>query len=636
MVGLKPIDPEDVVLLARPGPVDVSPGGDVAVVLARADLERNRYLSEVRVYTSGGEVYFIQADAAGSAQWSPEGRLLAFAGRVNVPEKEEGMGVYVAGRGGGPRLVAWFKHGVEAFSWLSSDRLAVASRKPLEGKWDPDGDYAVTDGLPALEDGAGVTAGLGYAVYTVDLDSGRPVEAASGEGRLAAFTTCRGRVYYAVAEDWRDPLSHTLKEVEPGGEARTVLKGYTIEALRCVGGELYALMHRRPIGLASHARLHRVDPASGGVECLTCGVDWNAWRISGELEGRPVLLYPRRGASVLAVVEGRDRLRDLTPGDAFVHAASARGGVVAYWLSTPTRPPELFVERPGEGGGREQLTTVNRWFTEKYAGSLREPVYFRVKAAGDEVDAWAIDPKPGEEKPVILFIHGGPKGLYGYYFHPEMRFFASRGFLVVYSNPRGSDGYSEEFADIRGRYGEVDYEQIMAALNEAVERFKGDRERMAVTGISYGGYMTNVIVTRTDAFRAAVPENGVADWVADYWASDIGYYFNPDQIGGTPLDNLEEYVKRSPAFHAGRVKTPLLIIHSLEDYRCFVDQALAMHAAVRLSGGESRLVIFKSGSHGFSVLGRPKARLKRLKLKLEWLEEKLGVKSGGKGEGGGS
>lgn len=620
---LKPIEPEDVVLLARPGQVDVSGKGDIAATLVRADMDRNKYINEVRVHTTDGDVYFYEAEAAGKPRWSPDGRFLAFKARIGVSEKEEGVGVYVAGRGGGPRRVAWFKHGIDDLAWAAPDRLAVTASKPVEGKWDPEGDYSIADALPVWEEGSGVIAGLGSAIYFLDLDSGRLVEAAFEENKIVAFTACKGRVFYAVVEDWRDPIIHVVKEAVPGKEPRVVLKGYSVGQLGCVDGELYALMHRKPIGIASHLRLYKIDADTGEADCLTCGVEWNTWRIAGDYGGSPAVVYLKRGASILAVIEGKDKLRDLTPSDGFVHMASSLGDTAAYWYSTPVKPPELYALRSGV---TEQLTSVNRWFTERYEGSLYGSKHFTVKAAGDEVDAWAIDPKPGESKPVILFIHGGPKWLYGYYFQPEMQLFASRGFLVVYSNPRGSDGYSEEFADIRGGYGEVDYEQIMAALREAVEKFKGDKSRMAVTGISYGGYMTNLIVTKTSEFKAAVPENGVADWIADYWASDIGYWFDPDQIGGTPLDNLEEYIKRSPAFHARNVKTPLLIIHSTEDYRCFVDQALAMHVAVKMSGGESRLVIFKSGGHGFSVAGKPKARLKRLKLKLDWVMEKLGLK----------
>ncbi|MCE4601841.1 MAG: S9 family peptidase, partial [Desulfurococcales archaeon] len=214
-------------------------------------------------------------------------------------------------------------------------------------------------------------------------------------------------------------------------------------------------------------------------------------------------------------------------------------------------------------------------------------------------------------------------GMYGYRFHPEMQLAASKGYAVVYSNPRGSDGYSEEFADIRGRYGEEDYRQIMKALDTAVERFSLDPDRLGVTGISYGGYMTNWIITRTTRFKAAVSENGIADWISDYWASDIGYWFDPDQIGGTPQSNLEAYISKSPAFHVDNVETPLLLIHSMEDYRCFIDQALAMHISLRMKGKKSRLIVFKKGGHGHSVLGEPRHRRKRLEAIWRWFDEHL-------------
>ncbi|MCE4627875.1 MAG: S9 family peptidase [Desulfurococcales archaeon] len=225
--------------------------------------------------------------------------------------------------------------------------------------------------------------------------------------------------------------------------------------------------------------------------------------------------------------------------------------------------------------------------------------------------------------PLALFIHGGPKGMYGYGFHYEMQLFASQGFIVAYANPRGSDGYSEEFADIRGRYGVDDYKQLMDFLDRVVEEYPVDRERMMVTGISYGGYMTNHIITMTDRFSAAVSENGIADWISDYWASDVGYWFDPDQIGGTPLDSMENYVRASPAYRADRVKTPVLIIHSMEDYRCFIDQALAMHTSLSVLGKDSTLLVFTRGSHGHSVLASPRQRRKRLEIKLRWVKEKM-------------
>jgi acylaminoacyl-peptidase len=135
--------------------------------------------------------------------------------------------------------------------------------------------------------------------------------------------------------------------------------------------------------------------------------------------------------------------------------------------------------------------------------------------------------------------------------------------------------------------------------------------------------MVNWIVTHTTRFKAAISENGISCWKSDFWGSDIGYWFDPDQICGDPWRNVENYARASPIEYVKNVQTPMLIIHSMEDYRCFIDQSLAMHVALSYFGKESRLVVFTKGSHGHSVRGKPRHRLKRYKIILEFLREKL-------------
>jgi acylaminoacyl-peptidase len=618
-VGSGRLEIEDVVRLVRLSSVRVSSSGDIAYSARLSDLDANKVRSEIRVRWSDGGESYLQGEGDSSPRWSPSGDRLAFVSSRGAKGGESR--VYVYARGGEPRLVASFKRGVEDVEWLDDSRLAVLAYEEVKGEYDED--YVATERLPLWFDGSGLVAGLRGQVFLVDADSG-VVRKLTSEGLgVEAIGVCGGRVYYAVPRDWRNPLDMVVKSVGPEGDVRVEAEGFTVSQLSCHEGTPLMLAHRRPIGLASHYRVYAIR--GGGAECLTCGLDRNVWSIAGSLDGEVAFVYADSGRSVLATVppEG-GRPRDLVRADMVIHEAHASGEAAGLIASSPTRPPEVYLYRAGR---LEQVSRVNEWLARK--ARLSEPRRVVVEAAGDTVEGWVLLPpgagSGGRRHPLILFIHGGPKGMYGYQFHPEMQLFASHGFIVAYANPRGSDGYSEEFADIRGRYGEVDYEQLMAFLDRVVEEFPVDTERMAVTGISYGGYMTNVIVTKTSRFRAAVSENGIADWIADYWASDIGYWFDPDQIGGTPLDNLEEYVKRSPAFHADKVQTPLLIIHSMEDYRCFIDQALAMHAALLSRGKESRLVVFRRGSHGHSVAAQPRHRKKRLEIKLKWLKEKLGL-----------
>ena len=618
---------EDVVGVVRVGSPRLSREGGLAFTVTRPLLGENRNRGELWVLWPGGGRSVVEDDSASSPAWGPGG-LLAYVGRGGAGEGEAGSGVFLLTRSG-PRRVAWFRHGVSRVEWLDGDRLVALVNEPVEGDYDEDGDYVATSRLPLWFDGRGLVAGLRGKLVVVDAWSGRTRDLAVDEEGVVGYRVCGGRVYYWAPLDWRRPWLHRLLVVEPGSRPRPVAEGVSIGDAACVDGRLYVAAHHGEIGIASHYKLHALT--RGGLECLTCRVlDRNIWSLPGGLDGGVVLQVADRGRVGLHLYRDGS-VEPLVTGAFWVHQAHALAGRVAYTMSGPRDPPEVYLL---DGDAPRRVTGFNRWLAEK---DLVEPVEYTVEAAGDRVDAWLYLPRgagPSARAPLVLVVHGGPKGMSGLRFEPEFQLLASRGYAVLTVNPRGSDGYSEEFADIRGRYGEVDYEQLMAALDRALEEYPVDPERLAVTGISYGGYMTNVIVTKTRRFRAAIAENGIADWIADYWAADIGYWFDPDQIGGTPLDNLEGYVAKSPAYRAGEVETPMLIIHSMEDYRCFIDQALAMHTALLTAGKKSRLVVFRRGSHGHSRTGPPRQRRKRLELILGFLAKHLGegIKAPG-GEG---
>ncbi len=613
----RPVTVEDLLRLAMFKEVRASPRGVIAYTLAKNDLGANKVVTELRLIRDGAE-HFIEVESPSGLRWSPDGSYLAFTGRRGVPEDRKGSGVYVWASGSDPRLVAWLEHGGRVLGWLSSEHLLIAYREPVAGLYDKDGDYVATDRLPLWFDSRGYVAGFKDVLGILAVGSGRLRALKAVENGLADAVPCGGRVYYAEPIDWRDPTTHKVVALDPtDGSEEVVAEGYDVGGLYCLCGRVFARMHRHEIGISSHYKLWSVE----GPRCVTCGwLDRAVREVAGaSKDGNPVIIYPDRGQAILAEVLDSE-LQILAGEEAYVHTAHTEGGVTAYVMSTPTQPEELYVLE-GEGGKR--VTSVNSWLAEE--AWLAQPEHISIEAGGDKIDGWVMLPRGEGPHPMILYIHGGPKGMYGYRFMGEAQLMVSNGFAVAYANPRGSNGYSEEFADIRGRYGEVDYEQLMAFVDEVIRRYPIDPSRLGVTGISYGGYMTNVIITKTDRFAAAVPENGIGDWVSDYWASDIGYWFNPDQIGGTPLNNLEEYVRKSPAFRAANVKTPVLIIHSAEDYRCFIDQALAMHTALVMNHKESRLVVFKKGSHGHSIYAEPRHRRKRYELKLRWFKEKLGV-----------
>ncbi len=607
---------DDILRLVSIDTVEVSSRGDIALTVSRNDEEKNKVFTEIHIIKRDRTSVFLVGEGDSLPRWSPSGKLLAFSSRRGAEEKEKGSGVFVWSGVGEPRKLAWFKHGVSEIKWLSNSQIIVNTPKPVEELYDKDGDYVVTDKLPLWFDGRGFVAGLASAISLLDASSGYLRELVVEENRIVDVEVCRESIYYAVPLDWRNPTIHRIVKLSPAsGRKEVVVEGYSVSKLKCIGGKLYALMHRNEIGIASHNKLWLVG--DGEPECITCNLlDRNIHGVPGELDGKILITYSDSGSVLLATLDG-GKVATIAGEKAFIYTAHANAELVAYTLAKPTEPPELYTY---DGEKHEKITSFNEWLMHEV--ELYQPVRETVEV---EVEGWVILPSTKPPHPLILYIHGGPKGMYGYNFYPEMQLMAAEGFAIAYANPRGSNGYSEEFADIRGRYGEVDYRQLVAFLQKVLEKYPIDRGKLAVTGISYGGYMTNVMITKTDMFRAAVSENGIADWVADFWASDIGYWFDQDQIGGTPHSNLKEYIEKSPAFHIDSVKTPLLLIHSGQDYRCFIDQALAMHVSLVLRGKESKLVVFLEGSHGHSMRAKPRHRRKRYEIKTRWLKEKLGV-----------
>ncbi|MDV3277409.1 MAG: prolyl oligopeptidase family serine peptidase [Nitrososphaerales archaeon] len=195
-------------------------------------------------------------------------------------------------------------------------------------------------------------------------------------------------------------------------------------------------------------------------------------------------------------------------------------------------------------------------------------------------------------------------------------------------NPRGSDGYSERFADIRGMYGTRDYDDLLEGLDYVLKRYPQiDGSRLGIAGGSYGGYMTNWAIGHTDRFKAAVTDRSIASWVSMWGVSDIGPHFTSDQIGGDPWNAEERLLADSPLRYAPNVKTPLLVVHSMEDYRCPLPEGVQFFTALKILGKEAEMVLFPGENHDLSRVGKPKHRVARLEHYLRWFDMHLKTKS---------
>ncbi len=246
---------------------------------------------------------------------------------------------------------------------------------------------------------------------------------------------------------------------------------------------------------------------------------------------------------------------------------------------------------------------------------------------GISITGFVIAPagmEAGKKYPTILDIHGGPKTVYGPHFFHEMQYWANEGFAVIFTNPTGGDGRGNAFMDIRGKYGTVDYRDLMRFVDEAVSRFDFiDGDRLGVTGGSYGGFMTNWIIGHTNRFKAAASQRSISSWLSFSNTTDIGYYFNKDQIGVTAWEDHEKLWDNSPLKYADQVTTPTLFLHSDEDTRCWMAEGIQMFYALKYFNVPSRLILFHQENHELSRSGRPKSRIRRNKEIVEWMKKYL-------------
>ncbi|MDN5559109.1 MAG: S9 family peptidase [Ruaniaceae bacterium] len=334
------------------------------------------------------------------------------------------------------------------------------------------------------------------------------------------------------------------------------------------------------------------------------------------------VLIPRcdRGGNAIVRFDSNGEYTEVLPrGERVITGAAEKSGTLAVTYSDPTTPGELAVVRHGE------LVTLSD-FARSRAAPVAQREFTATGPDGYPVHGWVFLPDGDGPHPVLLNIHGGPFADYTWGYFDEPQVLAEAGYAVVQCNPRGSQGYGRAHGlAVKERMGTVDMQDVLAFLDGAIAEFDElDGERVGILGGSYGGYLTAWTIAHEHRFAAAIVERGYLDPLAFIGTSDIGWFFSEEYVGR----DVEHALTQSPQAVAHQVRTPTLVMHSEEDWRCPPDQAQRYFASLRRAGVETEMLLFPGENHELSRSGTPWHRRERFEAMLAWWARYLPVRAG--------
>ena len=644
---------EDLLDFRFPGDVQLAPDGrSAALVLSEFDRERNGYRSAI--WLAGLEsatprrlTWSGRRDR--QPRWSPDGRRLAF---LSDRAGEDQVWVLDLAAGGEARQLTARKGGVSAFAWSpEGGRLVLVGRDPRpEPPATPGPDARYITRLRYKANGEGYRDDRRAHLYVADAASGEARQLTSGpwddgdpawspDGTTIAFTSARG--------DEADPWFGTDLYAIPaaGGDARILVSksGGISSPAYAPDGRQIAFLAAAGKNSGENVSIWLVSAQGGEASCLTAGFDQHAGcAVGSDLRrdaGGAGPDWIEGGRALLAIFADGPAARvyriDAATGAATVAAgsgavavssfsASSDGRLVAGICGDALHPAEAWA---WAGGDPRPLSAFNADVLANLELAAPEHVPFK-SFDGQQIDAWVLRPvgaAPGSRSPLVIEVHGGPHAAYGHGIFHEFQVLAALGYGVLYTNPRGSIGYGEAFTQACvGDWGGGDYGDVMAAADMACTWDWVDPARLGITGGSYGGFMTNWVIGHTTRFAAAVTMRSVVNFFTKYGVSDNGWMHNSRELGGADLwDDEETLFFRSPLRYARNVRTPTLIIHSDEDYRCPLPEGEQLYVALRRLGVPTAFVRFTGENHELSRAGKPANRLERLRQMTAWFDRHL-------------
>ena len=645
---IKVEDLRSIVFVSDP---QISPDGSkIAFVHSAIDHDEDKYLRHIWLAdTETGKLnQFTNGPSADTyPRWNPKGDKLLFLSSGREPDKKTQL-YTISLRGGEAQLIADTENGVSNPRW-SPDGKSILFNSRVWTEEETESDVKRIKRIRYKFNNMGFFEGRRVHLFTVKASGGKSKQVTEGEYDVSDPRWSNdGKHISFISNMDEDQDTSRVTDIyripAKGGEPEKLTDStYSItnHSYSPVGDKIAFMGHHQPDELAVDYDLYLIPSGGGKPKIITDGFnrslgmgigsdlrvgtpgDGPTWSSDSEYIYFNTADTPYCNLYKIKVKD--KKIETLVAGKTVDGFTVSENGLIAFNAMTSLEPCELYLL----GEEEKKLSSFNKKLLDKLMLMPSEHFTFKNRL-GRTVDGWIIKPvewKEGENYPCVLEMHGGPRGVYGEGIFQEFQLLAAEGYAVIYTNPRGSAGYEEEYTQgVMRHYGEVDYEDFMDFTDEAIKRYPWiDENRIGLTGGSYGGYTTNWIIGQTDRYKAAVTCRSICNWVSKFGVSDIGF-MQPESISGAKSywgEDLIEQMKHSPLYYAGNVKTPCLIIHSEQDYRCPMAEGEQWFTALKLNNVPTELIRFPDENHELSRSGKPKHREERMQHILRWFREYL-------------
>lgn len=510
-------------------------------------------------------------------------------------------------------------------------------KKKAFKQWEEEKDYEVFDELPFWANGQGIVNKKRSRLAIYDMESGETrIVSPDYENVEGVWVEEGDKILYisSLYTDKKDVYQGLKMYTISSDQLETIVeqKDMSIDYACILKGKItFFGSYMKDYGFNENDKLYTVekgvvtlladyDDSIHNSICCDCKFDDGASAVHDE--NYIYFIATLRKQSVIRRFDAAGHMETLVDRQGSVHSLALLGDKIYYPAMRDMGLTEIYCF---DGTEEKKLTSFNdAVMAERTVCPVEE---FTFTCQGLELDGYVMKPvnfDPAKKYPGILTVHGGPRATFGPTFFHESQVFANAGYFVFFTNPLGSDGRGNEFADITGKHGGIDFDCCMAMTDEVLKRYPQiDEKRLGIMGGSYGGFMTNWVIGNTTRFAAACSQRSIANWISKCMTTDIGYYFNMDQLKADPWTSPEKMWEHSPLKYADMAKTPTLFIQSDEDYRCWMGDALQMFSALKYFGVESRVCLFHGENHELSRSGKPKHRIRRMTEMMNWFDRYL-------------